>query len=113
MLTVDSLKSFGANTEEGLARCMNNEAFYIRLVGMALKDAGYDSLKAALEKNDLDAAFEAAHGLKGILANLSLTPLLQPASEMTELLRARTPMDYTPYLEELLKQRQALSELAE
>ena len=33
-MTIDSLKAFGANTAEGLARCMNNEAFYLRMVGM-------------------------------------------------------------------------------
>ena len=32
MLTIDSLRRFGANTEEGLSRCMDNEDFYLRLV---------------------------------------------------------------------------------
>ena len=33
-MTVDDLKTYGANTEEGLRRCMNNESFYLRLVKM-------------------------------------------------------------------------------
>ena len=32
MLTVEKLKEYGADTGEGLNRCMNNEAFYLRLV---------------------------------------------------------------------------------
>ncbi|MCR5369841.1 MAG: EAL domain-containing protein [Clostridium sp.] len=73
---------------EGLSRCMNNEAFYIRLVKMAAADtSGYDALGEALANNDVKAGFEAAHGLKGMLANLALTPLSQPASELTEILR--------------------------
>ena len=28
MLTIEKLKEYGANVEEGLARCLNNEAFY-------------------------------------------------------------------------------------
>ena len=29
-MTVNDLKTYGANTEEGLRRCMNNESFYLR-----------------------------------------------------------------------------------
>ena len=47
MLTIDSLRRFGANTQEGLSRCMNNEAFYLRLVNMALDDAGFEKLSSA------------------------------------------------------------------
>lgn len=108
MITVEQLKNFGANTEEGLGRCMNNEAFYLRLVGMGLDDKGFDELKEAIEAKDLDRAFEKAHALKGVLGNLSLTPLYQPCSEMTELLRARTDTDYAPLLSELLTKRDEL-----
>ena len=36
MLTIDSLRAYGANVDDGMTRCMNNEAFYFRLIGMAL-----------------------------------------------------------------------------
>ena len=62
MLTVAALKEFGANTEEGLSRCMNNEAFYLRLVKMAAQEsANYEALGKALESGDMKAGFEAAH----------------------------------------------------
>ena len=99
MITLEKLKAFGANTEEGLSRCLNNEAFYLRLVGKFIEKNAYIALKEALSRNDLDAAFAEAHSLKGVLGNLSLTPLYQVIVEMTELLRARTKMDYTPMLE--------------
>ena len=35
--------------------------------------------------------------------------MFEQCSEITELLRARTETDYTPLLEKLLKQRDALS----
>ena len=98
MITVEKLKAFGANTEEGLSRCLNNEAFYLRLVGKFIENNAYNALKDALSRDDLDAAFTEAHSLKGVLGNLSLTPLYQVIVEMTELLRARTKMDYTPML---------------
>lgn len=112
-MTIQDLKDFGANTDEGLARCINNEDFYMKMVRMAVNDGGYASLAAALEKKDLKAAFEAAHSLKGILGNLALTPMFEPASEMTELLRAGKDIDYTPYLEEIMKQHAKLVKICE
>ena len=95
MLTVAALKEYGADTGEGLNRCMNNEAFYLRLVKMVEQDTHLDQLEKSLAEKNLDAAFENAHALKGVLANLALTPALKPVSEMTELLRARTDTDYS------------------
>ena len=108
MLTVDALRAIGVQVEEGLNRCLNNEAFYLRLVGMALDDSAFPALRAAIENKDLDAAFEQAHRLKGALGNLSLTPLYEPTAEMTEFLRARKEMDYLPHLERIEKTRAAL-----
>ena len=91
MMTVEALKNFGANTEEGLSRCMNNEAFYLRMVGMGLGDPNFDRLKTAVEAGDAKEAFEAAHALKGVMGNLSLTPLYVPLSELTEQLQLPDP----------------------
>ena len=113
MITIDGLKEFGANVDEGLARCVNNEAFYLKLVNMAYKDDGFDKLKNAVGANDLDTAFEAAHSLKGILGNLSLTPVYEPVAEVTELLRSRQEIDYSPYIDRILEQRDRLAALAE
>ena len=111
MLTIDALKEYGANVEEGLARCMNNEAFYLRLVKMAAGDAGFEKLDTAIAANDMDAAFEAAHALKGALGNLALTPVFAPASQLTELLRARTPGDHAALVTEIAVQRDKLRAL--
>lgn len=93
-MTLEALGKFGANVEDGLKRCMNNEAFYLRLVGMALDDGAFESLGATLSENDLDKAFEEAHKLKGATGNLSLTPIYDPLVTLTELLRNKTPGDY-------------------
>ena len=108
MLTIDALRRFGADTQDALGRCMNNEAFYLRLVRMALADPAFDALASAIEKNDRQAAFHAAHSLKGILGNLALTPIYQPASELTELLRSGGEADGRAYLERILQQRDTL-----
>ena len=101
MLTIESLKAAGAEIDSGLERCMNNEAFYLRLVQMALDNDGYASLRTALEAHDLDKGFEYAHALKGMLANVALTNLLDPVLEMTEALRAREDRDYSALLAQM------------
>lgn len=113
MLTIDQLREIGVQPEDGLQRCLNDEDFYLTLVKMVPADAGFQKLEESLAGGDLDAAFEAAHALKGVLGNLSLTPLLDPVVEITECLRSRTEMDYAPLLETILKERDILSGLCE
>ena len=108
MLTLDALREYGANVAEGLGRCMNNEAFYLKLVNKAIQDPAFDKLKESCESGNLDQAFEAAHSLKGMMANLALTPILRPVEKITELLRSRTVMDYDPLIEEILSAKNAI-----
>ena len=100
MMTIEKLREFGADVDEALVRCMNNEEFYIMLVGKVTEDGRLAQLEQQLAAKDLDAAFETAHALKGMYANLSLTPLTVPISEITELLRSRTDTDYSALLGE-------------
>ncbi len=111
MLTIDKLREYGADVDEGLARCMNMEDFYIGLVENALADNRLPLLEQQIGDSELDKAFETAHALKGMYANLSLTPLIKPVSEMTELLRSRTNTDYSALLAEAKEQFEALCSL--
>ena len=109
MLTTEKLREWGANVDEGLVRCMNNENFYLMLVNKAIKDTSFDRLKQACGAGNLEQGFEAAHSLKGMMANLALTPILRPVEKITELLRSRTVMDYTSLVEEILAERDKLT----
>ena len=108
MLTTETLKEFGANVREGLERCVNDEDFYLEMVNMTLEDGCFERLSDAIAAGDQRAAFEAAHALKGVLANVALTPLYTLASEITELLRAGRDADYPAFLARLLELRGAL-----
>jgi len=110
-MTIDALRACGVNVEEGLGRCMNNEAFYLRLTGMALADDNFDKLAQAVEKGNYKEAFEAAHALKGVTGNLSLTPVYEPVCEITELLRAGTETDCAELLGKILEAREKLRAL--
>lgn len=115
MLTIAALRDYGANTDDGLRRCMNNESFYLRLVGMALKDGSFDRLRDALLHSERKAAFEAAHALKGALGNLGLTPLYAVAVDLTEELRGEGELSQLALLlgGRLFMLRNELEEIAE
>ena len=110
-MTIEQLTAYGANTKEGLQRCMNNESFYLRMVKMIPGDGNFQKLFDAIDAGDLTAAFEAAHAIKGSTGNLSLTPIYAPVCELTELLRAGTEMDYAPLIEPIRKGHEALKEI--
>jgi hypothetical protein len=108
MLTIDKLRDFGANVEEGLQRCVNNEMLYLRLVDKAIHDPSFDTLREVAEKGDLEKGFEIAHALKGVTANLALTPLYTLICEITELFRNRKKVDYRPYVDSIIAKRDEL-----
>lgn len=112
MLTVEALKNLGINTDEGLNRCLNNEAFYLRLVAKCMQDEHFDLLEEAVGQKRLKDAFEHAHSLKGVVGNLSLTTLYEPIAAITELLRAGTNTDYSGYLEKIRTARNAIVALS-
>ena len=108
MLTIEKLNEYGADTKEGLERCLNKEEFYFRLINKAINDDSFFNLKKELEEKNYDKAFIIAHSLKGVLGNLALTPMYQIVFELTELLREKRDIDYTSYIEKLLKKREEL-----
>ena len=101
MITIDKLKALGCNTDEGLKRCLGDEEFYLEFIPQALERSRYENLETLIREKKYDAAFEAAHALKGILANLSLDPLLAPVFRITELLRSHTDADYSKLIREM------------
>ena len=93
-MTIEALEAYGADVKSGLARCMDMQDFYLRLVSMELADGNFEKLDRALADKDVKSAFEAAHALKGAVGNLGLTPLFTPLSEITEKLRgAKEPVE--------------------
>ena len=111
MLTVESLKAFGANTDEGIKRCAGMENFYLNLVRRSLDDAKFDQLRSAVNAKDYEKAFEIVHSMKGVFANLSLDPVLKPIEKITDLLRNKSDADYGELLDEAEKSVRKLEAL--
>lgn len=111
MLTIDGLREFGADVDEGLKRCVNNEEFYLRMVEKAMDDPTVEELFSSIEGKDLDTAFEKAHALKGVWGNLALKPLYDPVAEMVELLRSGKDVDYSGFVELIREKKSELESL--
>ena len=94
MLTLEKLAEFGVDTKEGMARCMNNETFYFKMVKLGLSNEYFETLEKAVADSNSEQAFEAAHALKGVVGNLAIGPVYDPLAEMTEMLRAKEEADY-------------------
>ena len=110
-MTVAELKALGADTEDGVKRCAGNEAFYLKLVPKALEEGKYTELANQIGEKNFEDAFETAHALKGVLANLSITPLYEVICEITELLRNRQDVDYSAVLEKMKAVRKGFADL--
>lgn len=80
-----------------LCRRMGSPALAERFSVKFLKDTSYFALNEALEKKDWESAFRAAHTLKGVAANLSLTKVTEAASDITEDLRGGRPPEHPEY----------------
>ena len=76
----------GGGYEDAMA-LMRKEERVRKYLGMFLKDETFAALEQAMGADDMEAAFTAAHTLKGVTANLSLTRLQQLSSALTEDLR--------------------------
>ena len=108
MLTLEALSDFGVDTKEGLTRCMNNEAFYFKMIAMGLGNDYFEKLASSLDEGKLSEAFEAAHALKGVIGNLALSPIYNPLSQLTEMLRAKKEADYVTMYKPIKEMRDKL-----
>lgn len=86
-------QQMGGNYAEVCGR-LPSQRLVEKFVRKFLDDQSYAELASAIAVGDYDAAFRAAHTLKGVAANLSFTKLRSSASELTELLRV--PADIIP-----------------
>ena len=72
---------------EDVVKRLRKEERVGKFLGLFLKDTAFGDLKAAMEADDMEKAFVAAHTAKGVCGNLSLERLRRMVSDLTEDLR--------------------------
>lgn len=83
----DTLKEKGVDVEKALERMKGNKEAYKNFLAEFFEDPDFETLKEALNEGNPRDAFEYAHGLKGMAANLGLEHVHECLSELVEILR--------------------------
>ncbi len=88
MTAKEFYEKIGGSYDEIIRRCPKDEKLkkYARLFH---EDPSIAELQNALDTDDVDTAFRAAHTLKGVCANLAYKKLQEFAIDITEDLRAK------------------------
>jgi HPt (histidine-containing phosphotransfer) domain-containing protein len=76
------------NADEGIKRVMNNAGLYKTLLAKFKAGTNLDELLALLNAGDYEKARTAAHAIKGVAANLSLTELFARILELETQIKA-------------------------
>ncbi|MDD3204126.1 MAG: Hpt domain-containing protein [Lachnospiraceae bacterium] len=107
-----ALKEYGADVEKTMERFLDDEELYSDCLVSFMEDPGFENLKTALDTANYNQAFDEAHSLKGVSANLGLNPLFDKICLLVETLRSHENEDlegkYAAILAEKEKVRQIL-----
>lgn len=88
MTVKECYEKMGADYDEVFARLRTDERI-VKFLGKVLADGSFALLRSSLEEKNMPEAFRAAHTLKGVCMNLSLTKLYASSEKITEALRGR------------------------
>lgn len=101
----------GCDMEGAMNRFLQDDHFYQECYGQVMKEPAFDLLGEAIRENNTQQAFHYAHTLKGVIANMGLTPLYEIIVRMVEILRQGTTDGIEPLYQELLKKKEEFSGL--
>lgn len=110
---IEELREWHCDVDGALARFLDDEGLYTSCLGAVLEDQAFAGLGEALKAHEVSEAFDYAHTLKGVLANMGLTPMFDIAVRIVEPLRAGNDEGLMPIYEELLQAKERLAGLLE
>lgn len=79
----------GVDVKDGMGRFVGKLDLFVKIFRKYDDDNNMELLREAMEAGNVDAAFNAAHTLKGVCGNLSMKKMFDVASQMTEFLREK------------------------
>lgn len=111
---IDKLTDYGCKVNEAMGRFLNNEDFYGKCFTKYVNDESFEEFGEAIKAGDVKAAFGAAHDLKGISANMGITPVYDLVISIVEEFRAgRMPDHALTTWEEIMAVREKLKKIIE
>ncbi len=85
---LEKLRAWGCDLDGALERFLGDEELYKNCLPMVAEDESFDGLKEALAADERKKAFDCAHTLKGVFANMGITPMFETVVKIVEPLRA-------------------------
>lgn len=108
---LDQLRDWGCDIDGAMARFLNDEELYVECLHTLLEDEAFVKLEEALNNREIDQAFHWAHTLKGVLANMGLTPIYEVVARIVEILRAGSDENTLSIYREMMEGRAKLEEI--
>lgn len=102
------IKSMGMRFRWSFRAFLGDEELYKSCLPMVAEDEAFDGLKEALAEDERKKAFDCAHTLKGVFANMGITPMFDTVEKIVEPLRAGINDGLMPVYEELSREREHL-----
>lgn len=108
-MTDENYRELGLDIESARQRFLGNRGLFEKFLFRFPEDDNYKKILEAVSAGQTEEAFNAAHTLKGVCGNLSLTGLYEQVSKVTERLRAKE----MPSAEELAELKEAYQKTLE
>ena len=107
----EALDNWGCDVKGAMERFLDDEGLYVTCLETVITDDAFEKLGVALEQKQIQAAFDYAHTLKGVFANLGLTPMFLLVEELVEPLRAGNGENLETAYEKLLEANEYLKQI--
>lgn len=88
---ITELAAWGCDIPSAMERLGGDKGLYVDCLKLFAKDENFANLEKTLQAKDYEEAFNCAHGLKGVAANLSLGPLLNSITTVSDALKHNEP----------------------
>lgn len=106
---MEKLALFDFDEKRTMERFLNDKDLFWQCLEMFMDDKSFEGLMESAKAGKLDEAFDFAHSLKGVSANLGLGSLNGKICELVEVLRKKTPDDrIVGMCEDVEKERERL-----
>lgn len=102
------LKNWGCDVDGAMERFLEDEELYLSCLQMVVSDSNFEKLGTALREKNIEQSFDCSHTLKGVFANLGLTPMLHLSEQIVEPLRKGSEENLWGQYEALLSANEQL-----
>ena len=109
--TNELLTNSGIDVAATIARFAGNEGLFLKFLRRFPADTTYEALGKAMADQNLSAASDACHTLKGVAGNLGLTPLFDACVTMMAACRAGDWAGMTQWFDEVQRQHRQMVDM--